>query len=114
MPIRVGVIVIAGLLGCRLLFCYLLCSCPPDIKATGRADEWFHDKTAVEMARHKGHSDIVEFLNTYQPQPRGELHCLSVVWIMCVGDYIKLAVDQLILSVSLCKYTVARVRAVST
>ena len=111
MPIRVGVIDIAGL-GCRLLFCYLLCSCPPDIKATGRADEWFHDMTAVEIARHWGFSDIVEFLNTYQPQPRGELHCLSVVWIMCVGDYIKLAVDQLILSVSLCKYTVARVRAV--
>ena len=78
-----GVIDIAGL-GCRLLFCYLLCSCPPDIKATG--PDWCKDMTAVEIARHEGCSDIVKFLNTYQPQPRGELHCLSVVWIMCVGD----------------------------
>ena len=68
----------------------------------------------MEIARHLGYSDIVEFLNTYQPQPRGELHYLSVVWIMCIGHWIKLAVDQLILSVSLCKYAVARVRAVST
>ena len=64
-----GVIDKAGL-GCRLLFCYLLCSCPPDIKVT---EGWAKDMTAVEMARHKGFSDIVEFLNTYQPQPRGEL-----------------------------------------
>ena len=42
--------------------------------------------TAVEVARHNRYSDIVEFVNTYQPQSRGELHCLSVVWILCVGD----------------------------
>ena len=77
-----GVIDIAGL-GSRLLFCYLLCSCPPDIKAT---DGWAKGMTAVEVAEDQEYSDIVEFLNTYQSQPRGELHCLSVVWIMCIGD----------------------------
>ena len=79
-----GVIDIAGL-GCRLLFCYLLCSCPPDIRATDP-----EGKTAVEIARHWGHSDIVEFLNTYQPQPKGEPATLSV---SCV-DYVYRRLDQ--------------------
>ena len=41
--------------------------------------------TAVEMAKDLELNDIVEYLNTYQPQPRarGELHCLG---ILCIGD----------------------------
>ena len=48
--------------------CY---SCTLDVKATGGA---WKGKTAVEVAREKGHNDIVEIVSAHKPQPRGELH----------------------------------------
>ena len=89
-PIYISVIDIAGLAVDTLFVSYLLCSCPTDIKATGlNADDWFQGMTAVEVAKYEGCSDIVEFLNTYQSQPRGELHCLSGV------DFVYRKLDQI-------------------
>ena len=48
--------------------CY---SCTLDVKAT---DGWAKGKTAVEVARERGYSDIAEIISAHKPQPRGELH----------------------------------------
>ena len=47
--------------------CY---SCTLDVKNNG-------GKTAVEVAREKGYSDIVEIISAHKPQPRGELQLAS-------------------------------------
>ena len=46
--------------------CYLLCSCPPDIKDDD-------GNTPVDDARSAGNNDIVQFITTYKPQPKSEL-----------------------------------------
>ena len=42
-----------------------------DVKAT--SGHW-KGKTALEVAREEGYSDIVKIVSTHKPQPRGELH----------------------------------------
>ena len=50
------------------------CNTPVDVKATrGR----WKGKTAVEVAREKGYSDIVEIISAHKPQPRGETSWLA-------------------------------------
>ena len=46
------------------------CSFHPCIHADIK-DKW--GRTAVDVARERGYSDIAEFISSYKPLPRGEL-----------------------------------------